>query len=96
MDYNNYSDEQLFAILKQLPDFENLPLPKSWYDKFNLKMKKPETFRETLESNYALKCSFGEKDFPLEIKKTPEDYAFVPLVVDVVPLENKETIVESR
>lgn len=89
MDYANATDEELFAILKTFPEFESLPLPKSWYDKFNLKMKQPENFKENLESNYANKCLMNGNYISNTIENIPEpkDYVFPEVKADAVPLE---------
>jgi hypothetical protein len=36
MDYNKMSDEELLAEIMKLDDWKKLPLPISWYKKFNL------------------------------------------------------------
>ena len=81
------SDEELYEALKDHPLFENLPLPKSWYEKFNLKLKQPLNYRECLEGNYAIKAMFEPDDLPPETIPTPADYVFAELKPDVVPLE---------
>ena len=81
------SDEELYKALKDHPLFENLPLPKSWYEKFNLKLKQPMNYRECLESGYALKVQYQPDDLPPETIATPADYVFAELKPDVVPLE---------
>ena len=89
MEYTNATDEELFNYLKTLPEFDSLPLPKSWYDKFNLKMKKPENFKENLESNYAMNCLMTGNYVNNTIENIPEpkDYVFPEVKVDEVPLE---------
>jgi hypothetical protein len=93
MDYTNATDEQLYEYLKTLPEFESLPLPKSWYDKFNLKMKRPENFKEAIEGNYANKCLMSGNYISNTIENIPEpkDYVFPEVKADVVPLELKDS-----
>ena len=86
-----YTDEELYNYLKELPEFDNLALPKSWIDKFNIKIKKPDSFKDCVDSLYALKMAYAPKDLPYEVFKTPADYKFEPVKVDDVPL-----IVESK
>jgi len=81
------SDEELYAILKEHPNFDCLPLPKSWYEKFDLKLKQPMNYRESIESGYALKCQYIPDDLPSEVIKTPDDYVFAELKPLEVPLE---------
>jgi hypothetical protein len=81
------SDEELYNLLKSHPQFECLPLPKSWYEKFNLKLKQPMNYRECIEGNYAIKAMFSPDDLPPETIPTPADYVFPELKADVVPLE---------
>jgi hypothetical protein len=88
-DYTSYTDEELYEYLKTLPEFESLPLPKSWHDKFNIKMKQPENFKENLESNYAMNCLMKGNYINDTIENIPEpkDYVFPEVKADVVPLE---------
>ena len=81
------SDEELYEALKDHPLFENLPLPKSWYEKFNLKLKQPLNFRECIEGNYAIKAMFEPDDLPPETIPTPADYVFPEIKPLEVPLE---------
>jgi len=88
-DFINSTDEELYNYLKTLPEFESLPLPRSWYDKFNLKMKQPENFREAIEGNYANMCLMKGNYVSNTIENIPEpkDYVFPEVKADVVPLE---------
>jgi hypothetical protein len=57
-------EDALFEQLRQLPDFECLPLPARWYKKYNLKPVSVPTTREFIESNHAVKCAIEMKDLP--------------------------------
>lgn len=81
------SDEQLYELLKSDPRFECLPLPKSWYEKFNLKLKQPLNYKESIESNYSMKVQFEQDTLPPETIQTPADYVFTECKPDEVPLE---------
>jgi hypothetical protein len=88
-----YTDEELFNYLKELPEFGNLALPESWYKKFNIPLLKPDNFKEVVESNYVLKASLNTGGF-IELP-TPKDYVFpelksedIPLEVETKPLDN--------
>ena len=41
------TDEELYEILKKLPDFDRYPIPESWYAKFNIQRPKILTMRES-------------------------------------------------
>jgi hypothetical protein len=43
------TDEELYEILKDLPDFDRLPLPKHWYEKFNIPPPKILSFMQAYE-----------------------------------------------
>jgi len=81
------TDDELYAALKEHPLFENLPLPKSWYEKYNLKLKQPLNYRECIEGNYAIKAMFSQDDLPPETIATPKDYVFAEVKAEPVPLE---------
>ena len=42
------TDEEIYALLKDLPDFDRLPLPKYFYEKFNIPPPKILSLREAL------------------------------------------------
>lgn len=42
------TDEQIYHMLKDLPDFDRLPLPKYFYEKFNIPPPKILSLREAL------------------------------------------------
>lgn len=73
------SDEEevaLYEVLKELPDFRSMPIPASWFKKFNipsLEVINPKSF---MESNYTMKCA-------AEIKELP------PLIIDE-PIKDKD------
>ena len=88
-----YTDEELFDYLKELPEFQNLALPQSWYKKFNIPLLKPDNFKEVVESNYALKASLNTGGF-VEIP-TPKDYVFPELKAEDIPLEVETKVLED-
>jgi hypothetical protein len=81
------TDDELYAALKEHPLFEYLPLPKSWYEKYGLKLKPPMNFREAIEANRAIKAMFEPDDLPSETIPTPKDYVFAEMKPLEVPLE---------
>ena len=66
------SERRLYEELKQLPDFDCLPIPASWFKKFNIPPRNPLNPREYIESNYAMKMSFQPKDLPPLIIDEPQ------------------------
>ena len=80
-----YTDEELYNYLKELPEFEHLSFPESWYKKFNIKLSKPDSFKECVESNYAAKAALTTKGF-IQLPP-PKDYVFPELKVNDIPLE---------
>lgn len=42
------TDEQIYNLLKDLPDFDRLPLPKYFYEKFNIPPPQIPTLKEAL------------------------------------------------
>ena len=42
------TDEEIYHQLKDLPDFDRLPLPKYFYEKFNIPVPKIQTVMEAL------------------------------------------------
>ena len=66
-----YTDEELYAMMKDLPDFRCFPIPVSWFKKFNIPPLEVINPRKFLESEYTLKCSLEEKDLPPLIIKEP-------------------------
>lgn len=60
MDYSKLSDDELLQELMKLPDFEKLPLPISWYKKYNIPFSdKVVSPRQYIQENYWLKCQYN-------------------------------------
>jgi hypothetical protein len=57
-----YTDEELFEILSQCPDFERLPLPDSWFKKFNIKPVEPVDFKTYVKEKPWVKAAYMPKD----------------------------------
>lgn len=56
-----YTDEELYNLVKDMPDLHLFPLPKHWYKKYNIPFALPETVKESKENNYA----FQKKEYNL-------------------------------
>ena len=83
------SDEQIFTILKDLPDFNRFPLPKTWYEKFNIPPPKIPTLREALKSHYETQLAFlNSPDVP-EVEVRPPAEGGVRPILEVETPEMK-------
>lgn len=85
------TDEELYAILKELPDFDRLPLPKHWYEKFNIPPPKILSIMEA----YELMVKTANQPGPLvktEVRP-PADGGVRPLLdAPEVPVEVKHGV----
>lgn len=93
MDYNNLSDDELFQELRKLPDFDKLPLPISWYKKYNIpfsdKIVNPKQY---IQEGYWLKCQYNPTT-TWEIRTVPAPGG----VRDIVNTEEvKADLVDSK
>ena len=60
-------DYEHLQQLKECPDFECIPLPQTWYKKYNLKTVYPESVAESKSHNYVNKCKY---------------YNYPPIIID--------------
>ena len=85
------SDEELYNILKDLPDFDRLPLPKHWYAKFNIPPPKILSIMEA----YNLMVQTANQPGPLvKVEERPPAEGGVRPLLDapVVPIEVKHGV----
>jgi hypothetical protein len=66
------TDEELYNAMKDLPDFDCMPIPSSWFKKFNIPLREAVAPKEFIESNYTLKRSVEIKDLPPIIIDEPQ------------------------
>lgn len=80
---------ELLYALKQLPDFECLPLPACWFEKYKLAPRKAVGPKEYIEANHAMKMAVAPKDLPpIIIDKPQQGGKLVPLApFESVPIE---------
>lgn len=64
----NYTEEEMVALIKQLPDYLRFPIPESWHDKYDIPRVEPISFQEALHSCYRVMFS----DAPTEIRPPAE------------------------
>lgn len=76
MNATGLTDEEertLLTALQAQPDFECLPIPASWFKKYNLPARAVVAPREFLESNYTMMRANEQKDLPPLIIDEPQD-----------------------
>ncbi len=78
------TDEQIYEQLKNLPDFDRLPLPKYFYEKFNIPEPKIQSMMEAIH----LMNTVANAPGPLVITehREPAPGGLRPLI-DVAPVE---------
>ena len=73
-------EDALYNKLKDLPDFDCLPLPAHWFKKYNIPPVSQPTTREFLESKYTVNCAVAPKDLPpILINEPQQGGKLVPL-----------------
>ena len=65
-------EDQLYNLLKQLPDFLNYPLPARWFKKYNIPPIEITSVSDYIHSNHAYKMMFAPKDLPPIIIDKPQ------------------------
>ena len=84
---NCLSDEELFAMMKNHPEFHNLPLPASWFKKFNLEPVKARNFKEFIDDK-AWERSREMSVDQVEIRKEPVPGGVRPVLPsEEIPVE---------
>ena len=67
-------EDQLYNLLKDLPDFRSYPLPSRWFKKYNIAPIEPTNISDYIHSNHAYKMMFAPKDLnPIIIDKPQRD-----------------------
>jgi hypothetical protein len=66
------AEDQLYDLLKDLPDFLNYPLPARWFKKYNIPPIEPTNVKDYIHSNHAFKMMFAPKDLPAIIINEPQ------------------------
>lgn len=98
-DGSTYDDEDtaLYNSLKDLPDFQCLPLPVHWFKKFGIVPLEVENTRAYLKDQYTFKKQFEQKDLPPLIIDSPQrDKDGNIKLVDVAPPEDVKVEVVQR
>lgn len=89
------TDEEMFAVLSKLPDFDRFPLPGYWYSKFNIPKPTIPTFQEALNLHYKTQNAPGDGR-PVEIK--PLAPGGVRPLLEVAPVEiiTQQVVLDSQ
>ena len=70
------TDEELYNELKDLPDFHRLPIPESWYKKFNIERPSAVNMKQYLQERMYVR----DLEVPLEIRSEPEPGGVRPVL----------------
>jgi hypothetical protein len=93
----NLTEDELFEILKNQPDFDCLPLPARWFKKYNIPPREATDFSSFVNSRYTMRCGFAPKDLPPIVLKEPiKDASGNIRLVESAPLEDIPIHVISR
>jgi hypothetical protein len=79
------NEDELYAELSKLPDFECMPIPISWYKKYGIPPRTIQTTREFLETRYTISQQFANKDLPPIIIDKPQQNG---KLVEMLPPED--------
>ena len=88
--YTNMDEEEiLYNEMKDLPDFDCMPIPARWFKRFNIAPRTLPTTREYLESGYTIKRATEIKDLPPLIIDEPQQNGklLVPLPAEEIKVE---------
>lgn len=81
------TDEELFAMMKNHPEFECLPKPASWYKKFNLQPVAARNFKEFIDEKAWERAREMSVD-QVEIRKDPVPGGVRPVLPsEEIPVE---------
>jgi hypothetical protein len=90
-------EDQLYNLLKDLPDFLNYPLPARWFKKYNIPPIEPTSISDYIHNNHAYKMMFAPKDLPpIIIDKPQTDLSGNIKVVKMVEVEPVQVEVVSK
>jgi hypothetical protein len=87
MSLTEKEEVELLYALKQLPDFDCLPIPDTWFKKYNLAPRGVIAPREFMESNYTMSMAVAPKDLPPIIIDEPQQNGKLVQFVDEPPPE---------
>lgn len=82
-------EDALYNEMKDLPDFDCMPIPARWFEKYGIPPRTLPTTREYLESGYTMKRAVEMKDLPPLIIDEPQQNGklVVPPPVEDIKVE---------
>jgi hypothetical protein len=90
-------EDQLYNLMKDLPDFLNYPLPARWFKKYNIPPIEPTSISDYIHNNHAYKMMFAPKDLPAIIIDKPQtDLSGNIKLVKMVEVEPVQVEVVSK
>jgi hypothetical protein len=95
--FGGYTEDELFEVISNQPDFDCLPLPARWFKKYNIPPREATDFSSFVSSRYTQRCSLAPKDLPALIIKEPiKDLSGNVRFYAAAPLEELPMQVISR
>jgi hypothetical protein len=95
--FNGLTEDELFEIIKNQPDFDCLPLPAKWFKKYNIPPREATDFTSFVNSRYTIRCGLAPKDLsPIVLKEPIKDANGKVRLVEAAPLEDIPITVVSR
>lgn len=66
------SDDEMYNAMKDMPDFECMPIPAEWFKKYHIPIREAVAPKEFIESNYTIARAVEVKDLPPIIIDDPQ------------------------
>lgn len=86
-------EDALYNEMKDLPDFDCMPIPSSWFKKYKIGSRNPLTPAEFIESNYTMRRATERKDLDPLIIDEPQQGG---KLVEAPPVEDIKVEVINR
>lgn len=87
MPYITPEEQEAYDLIKDLPDFENYPIPTSWFKKFNIPPRNPTSVRDYLKENHAMKMANAPKQLPPLIVREPQQNGKLVKMIEEEPIK---------
>ena len=92
---SDVDDDALYHALKDLPDFDRLPLPDRWYEKYNLRRPEPVDFK-TFAMERRWLAHKHDSLLTFEIKTEPAPGGVRPILeAEPIPVEIVQKPIEQ-
>ena len=98
LDISFPEDDTMYALMKEMDDFESFPIPSHWFKKYGIKPREAVNPREFIQSGYTQQCAFAPKDLsPIIIDKPQRDgFTWKLQEVEEVKAEIVERLIEQK